>query len=284
MSYVFTAQQLCLQALAKTIWERRGLAKRIGLPYGEETVTETFLLDLATTYPGAVTIVPFTKWLEGKSGSDWAWSFVSADGSYSYPMMMQAKVLDDADQEYNEIKRTIGKTTMRQIDRLLDVARKLGFPAYYAFYNHITNVARVPDNCNSLQLLGVPMPESWGVSIAAAEHVLSGLPDQSFDRHRAHSMPLHCLLCSFGTGTVGPFGTPGIVARRLRLDERAGHFPVESPDRLPPGVQRGTNRLFDLAYEAAGIVDPDHRGSLIARLKEIYPGIDGVVIVRDRKN
>jgi hypothetical protein len=284
MSYVFTAEQVCLQSLARMIWEKRGQAKRVGLPFGEETVTETFLLDLALTYPGAVTIVPFTKWVEGKNGSDWAWSFESADRAYSYPMMVQAKVLDVQDKDYGEIKRTIGNSTDRQIDRLMEVSQRLGFPAYYAFYNHLSDLTRVPNNCTSLQMTnGAPMPESWGISIAEANKVLGTLPDQSFDKHRAHSIPLHCLLCSGGTGARGLFGTPGRVARQIGAGDEDWTFPSGTPGEPPPGVRRGTDPLFDVAGEAAVIDSPEHRDYLIGQLREKYPGVDGVVIIRDGK-
>ncbi len=92
-------------------------ARELALLFSEETVTETFLLDLKLQYPGTVTIVPFNKRKEAKTGADWAWCFENEDRSYSYPMMVQAKLLDDLDTTYREIDRTIGKSSTRQIDR-----------------------------------------------------------------------------------------------------------------------------------------------------------------------
>ena len=47
-------------------------AKRTGLNYNEETVTEGLLLDLQVNFPGDVLIVPFTKRREARIGADWA--------------------------------------------------------------------------------------------------------------------------------------------------------------------------------------------------------------------
>ncbi len=52
------------------------VAKRTGLNYNEETVTEGLLLDLQVNFPGDVLIVPFTKRREARIGADWAWAFV----------------------------------------------------------------------------------------------------------------------------------------------------------------------------------------------------------------
>jgi hypothetical protein len=285
LSYAFTPEQMCLQQLARATWERRGQAKWIGLGYGEETATQTFLLDLAKTYPGNVIIVPFTKPIEGKNGADWAWSFESADGAYSFPMMVQAKVLDDFDQNYPELLHMVGKAReVRQIDRLRAAADELGFPAYYAFYNHLSDLSRVPSRCNSLGLVSpTPMPDSWGIAIASADDVEAALNDVSFDRHRLHSRPLHCLLCSGGTGARGPFGSPGRAASWFRDVEPAGTPlpPYGEPD-LPPGVRRGSDPLFSAVRDYAGI-DPERRRGLVEQLREKYPSVDGVVILRDAK-
>ncbi|WP_353000613.1 hypothetical protein [Mesorhizobium sp. M0808] len=41
--------------------------------------------------------------------------------------------------------------------------------------------------------------------------------------------------------------------------------------------------MFDIAGETAVIDSPEHRDNLIGRLREKYPGVDGVVIIRDGK-
>lgn len=283
MRYRLTPEQLCLLDLARAVWKRRGQAKSIGMPFGEETVTETFLLDLATDFPGEVTVVPFGKTVEGRNGADWAWSFESADRRYSYPMLVQAKLLDARDRDYTEIARLSGKSGERQIDRLLAAAGRLGFPAYYAFYNHLDDISRLPSNCLSLGGASpMALPAAWGISIARAEDVVAALNDLSFDTHRSHSIALHCLLCSRGTGMKDEFGSPGAVGRRLALPEWEELDWAADGSGLPPGVRRGADPLFSQAREVASL-GPESRSPLIERLREEYPGVDGVVIVRDAK-
>jgi hypothetical protein len=92
VSYPFTAEQMCLLSLARTSWHRRATAKRTHLQFGEESITETVLMDLADRFPGTVFILPFNKRTEGRYGADWAWAFESADGSQVLPMLVQAKL------------------------------------------------------------------------------------------------------------------------------------------------------------------------------------------------
>ncbi len=63
--YPLTPEQVALYALARTSWGRRGVAKMRGLSFSEESITDTILMDLAGTFPGPLTILPFSKREEG---------------------------------------------------------------------------------------------------------------------------------------------------------------------------------------------------------------------------
>lgn len=218
--YPFTAQQYCLLNLSANIWQRRGGAKKFGLKFNEETATEVFLLELAEQFPGNVIVVPFTHHSEARIGADWAWGFLGPDGRAFQGMLVQAKRLDDRDREYRELFYTSrqqgAKSSTRQIDRLISNAKHLCLPPVYAFYNHLTNRGRVPrDTCGSFSMISQALPESWGISFASAIAVRNSAPDKTFDHHRQHSRPLHCLLCSKGTGTYGFLGSAGAAAAAL---------------------------------------------------------------------
>lgn len=73
------------------------------------------------------------------------------------------------------------------------------------------------------------------------------------------------------------------LARQLGAGDEDWTLPVGTPGEPPPGVRRGTDPLFDIAGETAVINSPEHRDNLIGRLREKYPGVDGVVIIRDGK-
>lgn len=274
-----TAEQVFLLALARMVWTKRGAAKAASLPFNEETITETLLLDLKTGYPGHVQLVAFNKSQEAKTGADWLWAFVSADGSQSLTMLVQAKRLEDAERIYAGINRNIGKRTppVRQIDQLLATARTQGVPALYAFYNHVGQTSRVPETCGSLPPGDPGHIDGFGVSLADAHAVEAALPDETFDTHRFHSMPLHCLLCSGGSGTRSDGGTPEMAASGIaRLRSAIAH---DTRDGDALGLREG---LHPLVERALGLAERRVEEGEIFGIDE-FAGIDGVIVLRDAK-
>ena len=288
--YAFTSQQRCLLDLSTKIWRRRGAAKRFGLNFNEETATETVLLEIADQFPGNVTIIPFTRHREARIGADWAWAFVGPDGRACQGMLVQAKRLDDRDQEYQELLykggRKSAKTSSTQMDRLIDSAARVGLPPVYAFYNHLSDPTRVPTGrCRSLGMMRQRLPESWGVAIASAFAVRAAGSDKTYNTHRQHSRPLHCLLCSGGTGRHGPYGSAGAAASALSdLFGGAGDDTGPGPD---------ADLLFDPTREWPELLqyaEEIHRRrttgdeATLFDLRDEFRGIAGVVIMRDAKD
>ena len=187
---------------AHWIWERRETAKEAGFPFSEETITETILLDLATAHPAEIQIYPLNKYQEGRLGADWEWCIYDANQFRFLRMLVQAKVLDNPEREYAHIDRKIGNTGVRQIDRLLETARKRGIPALYAFYNHVSDLDRLPlGNC---ECRICSCYSCWGCSVAFGPGIEAILPDKSFDALRKISKPWACLfLPRAGPGTGG---------------------------------------------------------------------------------
>ena len=213
-----THEQLCLLTEARAVWDDLEEAKALKVPWQEETITDTLIRNLRRSYPGNVEVIPFTKPLEGESGADWLWSFTSADGVTTATMLVQAKRLNNDGVDYPDIIRNIGKRSppQRQIDQLITVASRYGVPALYAFYNHLDDVTRVTARCGSL---GPGDPDhifGFGISIAVADEVAATLPDQTFDSHKAHSIPLHCLLCTGSAVKRGSGGSPQAIVDNLR--------------------------------------------------------------------
>lgn len=275
-SYALTAEQRALLAVARDVWTRKGLAKSLGLTISEETITETILMDLALSFPGRLSVLQFTKPSEGKRGADWAWLFRDQTGGFNLPLLVQAKSLDRLDVEYPEIKRHVGKSKpppVRQIDTLIDTAQNWGWPAIYAFYNHLSAVSRVPSNCHSLSGFG-GMPESWGISIADAHAVRAALDDQTFDTHRMHSKPLHCLLCSAGLG-IRPTAGGSAELARASLEN------LFASDTRRPTLLKEPPTLFLDALRTMARESPAARASGVAALSEQHPNIAGVVVLQD---
>jgi hypothetical protein len=274
-----TAEQVFLLGLSCMVWAKRGAAKVAGLPFNEETITETILLDLTTAYPGNVQVVAFNKSQEATTGADWLWSFVSADGSQSLTILVQAKRLEDREQIYSGIDRNIGKRTppVRQIDQLLATATAQGVPALYAFYNHLSQTSRVPQTCGSLPPGDPDHIDGFGISIAEAQAVEADLPDETFDTHCGHSIPLHCLLCSAGSGTRPGGGTPELAASgiaRLR-----GNIPDGAPSAEALGLRQGLHPLVEYAL---GLTARRADGIDVPETADV-PGIAGVVVLRDEE-
>lgn len=275
-----TREQVFLLALSRMVWARRDAAKTSGLSFNEETITETILLDLKTSYPGHVQIIAFNKAQEAATGADWLWSFVSADGSKSLTMLVQAKRLEDAEQIYGGIARKIGKRSppVRQIDQLLATARRQHVPAIYAFYNHVANGSRIPRKCKSLKHADPDQILGFGISLAEASAVSGALPDETFDTHRLHSIPLHCLLCNGGQGLPPGGGTPDMATSglaRLRSETSAEKF---DPDEL--GLLRGLHPVVEFALELSGRPGDDADFATPDYPREIA----GVVVLRDVDN
>ncbi|MDE0076904.1 MAG: hypothetical protein OXO50_05250 [Caldilineaceae bacterium] len=282
----FTAQQHCLLQLSVGVWKRRKAAKRTGLHYNEETVTEGLLLDLQVNFPGEILIVPFTKTREAQMGADWAWAFIGPDGQSNQGMLVQAKRLDDSDRNYKSLYKKNrskgGLPSIHQIDRLINSAKRYRLPPVYAFYNHVDDESRIPDSaCGSLN---GPVPESWGVSFASAFKVRRAKPDKTFDCHRLHSRPLHCLLCSHGTGERDPQGSPTMAARTLSqlfrgIDEDGDELDLTT--LFTPGTE--LPRLF---REAERVYRSGHMGDreVIAELRTEFPDLAGVVLFRDNED
>lgn len=286
-SIPFTPQQFCLFNLSVNTWRRRGAAKLSGLPYNEETVTEGLLLDLRINFPGNVLVVPFTKKREARIGADWAWAFVGRDGHSNQAMLVQAKRLDDDDRNYGSLykkTRLKGESQSKfQVDRLIERAKRYRLPPVYAFYNHLDDDNRVPLlACCTLGGLYWCWPESWGVALASATEVQRARPDRRFNRHRCHSMPLHCLLCSAGSQQQRATGSPGAAAAALsRLFARSAgiddlgsdfSFPFEPAAELP--------EIFQVAER---VHRSEHLGDegMIAEFSAEFPDLAGAVIFRD---
>ena len=274
-----TNQQLFLLYLSAMVWQKREAAKRSNLPFNEETITETILLDLKTSYPGSVQVIAFNKNQEANTGADWFWAFVNCDGSLSFNMLVQAKRLEDKEKNYPKIKRYIGKRNppVRQIDQLINTAQHHNVPAAYIFYNHVSDTSRVPKKCGSLSQSDPNQIVGFGISVADALSVRGFLPDETFKSHKAHSIPLHCLLCSKGRGVRSNGGTPEMIARAYNnmSNERVGET-VEG-DLL--GLQEGMHPLVSIALDLAATLNDGGEAFDI----DVSRNLAGVIVLKDSK-
>jgi hypothetical protein len=279
-----TPEQQFLLSAAGDVWEQRRLAKAAGLTFGEETITETLLLAMKMRFPGPIEILAYNKYQEARNGADWLWSFVNANATRSITMLVQAKRLDDNEIRYNGIKRIIGKQQppVRQIDRLIVTAGNMQIPALYMFYNHLSDRSRIPLSCHSLPPGDPGHISGFGISLAEADPVLAALPDEHFDTHCQHSIPLHCLLCSRGSGRKGSGGSPDAIAAALaRFRNRLDGRHRDDADPPPTGLRDGMHPAVSYALEERRRADED--GTTLEPSHDL-PGVDGVIVLRDTKD
>jgi hypothetical protein len=281
-SLITLSADLCdsFYILADWVWDRRGVAKQAGFPFSEETITETILLDLKAAHPTEIIIVPLNKHYEGKFGADWEWCFT--DSILYKPMLIQAKVLNDIDAEYNHIDRKIGNSDVRQIDRLIETASKRNVPALYAFYNHLSDKTRLPPS--------VKCPECWGIAIAPAEDVRRLLPDKTFDTLKTISTSWCNLVCRSDRQAEQPTDLPTKV--HLTLDEllEASDSRLKSLDRPIHDREtqnfRPTNQApnyVSVLRDLRGIDSADTRQRLIQSLSAQNPDLDGIVMISQQR-
>lgn len=271
---------------AHWVWSRRQLAKQAGFPFSEETITETILLDLATHNPLEIQVLPLNKQQEGRVGADWEWCFYNQQQDRFLQTLVQAKVLDNLDSEYSHIDRKIGNTGIRQIDRLLETARRRNVSALYVFYNHLSDETRLPAGaCPCIQCT-----ECWGCSVAYAPGVAAALPDKSFDTLRMISKPWACLLCpiipEMEPDTVS---APDRVADMLRLlvqesrrtdTARVVDIPMPEDASL---IRRSPPPYFFQVRFLGRTESEKERDSMAKTLAAENPGVDGIVLITDRK-
>jgi hypothetical protein len=126
-----------LKAKAEWVNHRLTEAARLGTPYGEETITETLLLDLRLELGLRLAVTPYTKYQESRlTGADWEWWFCDGIGRRMYGMRVQAKKLKLLNHVPGyDFAYKPKKQRLRQVDRLIANARDAGLPAIYTLYN-----------------------------------------------------------------------------------------------------------------------------------------------------
>ena len=283
-------QQLCLLQLSKNVWRRRGVAKHNGLRYNEETVTETLLLDLMINYPGDVRIIPFNKKNEARNGADWAWAFVSCNGHSNQGMLVQAKRLGDNDSNYHSLyyksRSKAAPPPLSQLNQLIKSAKHYQLPPVFAFYNHLDDDSRIPHvPCGCCGYLSHCSPDSWGITLASASDVLLAKPNNQFDHHSCHSLPMHCLLCSKESRKADTMGSAAAVASTLSrmFDDDDANEDVLGPKLMPPFEPSAV--LPDIFRDADMLHQSRLRNDevMFKEIRSEYPGLAGVIIFRDNE-
>ena len=103
---------------------------KVWVSYGEETITETNLLEITRRHPECVRIRTFPKQLEATNGSDWEWRIVGS--KLTLGMRVQAKRLQR--NGVLKVKHTVKSSGKEQRDLLISGAKAAGMKPVYCIY------------------------------------------------------------------------------------------------------------------------------------------------------
>lgn len=121
-----------LLELAHATSQNLGFAHRddVHVSYGEETITETNLLELRRRHPKIIKLNTFGKEQEGLNGADWEWHIIGR--ARKFRMRVQAKRLQRDNRLI--IPHKVASSGAQQIDLLISDAAAHRLKPVYCFY------------------------------------------------------------------------------------------------------------------------------------------------------
>lgn len=176
-----------LLELAHATSENLAFAHKSGVhvSYGEETITETNLLELRRRHPGAIKLRTFSRGKEAKNGADWEWHIIGRERTFG--MRVQAKRI----QKDNKLKiqHTVRSTGKDQIELLIDSARKHGLMPVYCLYSSEKQRSKWSAGKSS----SGTMPFEFGCLLASAYKVRAKMP-KALESIESDCIPWHYLI------------------------------------------------------------------------------------------
>ena len=152
---------------------------------GEETITESNLLEIQRRHPKTVHLKTFTKPYEGStSGADWEWHLIGS--KWTLKLRVQAKKVDENGKLKN-IGHRVDDTKPLQIDLLINDAKKNDCYPIYCFYCAEEHRDIWTADRNNKWI----MPET-GCLLASAEDVKSLMP-KDLSKIEDKTVPWHFL-------------------------------------------------------------------------------------------
>ena len=180
-----------LGTLAQDTWENLREAKSLSVRFGEETITDTLLLELRRK--GFKVFKQTSLHDEAKYGTDFeCWVGSNSTGWVGYAI--QAKKLGFRTGIYQNLGHVVKGPGRSQIDILKAYAKKRGLVARYCLYSHSPSVSNAFLSCCSRSFpeaeLGCTITPPWTVERAIATHGGKGFP--SLQCHSV-TVPWKCL-------------------------------------------------------------------------------------------
>lgn len=159
--------------------------KDVDVSYGEETITETNLLELRRRHPAMIQLKTFGKPLEAKNGADWEWHIIGR--ARSFGMRVQAKRLQQ--DNVLKIRHIVKSSGKEQIDLLIEDAKMHQLMPVYCLYSSEQQRQKWKV---SNQHHGITSPFEFGCLLASAHKVRAKNP-KSLAAIEADCVPWHYL-------------------------------------------------------------------------------------------
>lgn len=220
--------------------------------YGEETITETNLLEMRRRHPAIVHLETFSKKKEAMLGADWEWHIIGR--RLTFRMRVQAKRLQRDDKL--KIPHKVASSGKQQISLLIADAKKQQMLPVYCFYSAERQRSHWKAGAGTH---GRTVFES-GCLLASAYKVKSIMPT-SLGAIEEHSVPWHYLVDQRRFEQLKVLGS---------MDEGDGFMrfvgaTLEGPILPKPGTKSDTANIFptidhlnsddDLAVKYEGVIE-----------------------------
>ncbi len=183
------------ESLAALTWGWLHDARRLGLGFSEDTISDLAMLEIGRTVPDRVGVFRVSKLDERLVGFDWLWVILRS-GSIPTFYVVQAKKLklDSPAYSYGRLKYKAG--SHYQIDALEDFADWLGAIPLYCFYNNVDDhTAEMYWNCRIQQPADLSQLGCTVVPLDVVRPVHDRRGSKRFDSIHWHpdAVPWRCL-------------------------------------------------------------------------------------------
>lgn len=185
--------QQTIEKLTIELWETIDLANKLNTKYGEETITDIILLELAKLRNYNLRIIQTPKDKEPSKGTDWEW-FIGSQNYGWTRFAIQAKKADPNSKKgnYSCLNHTVGVDN--QHDILLKYSKANNAIPLYCFYNHFPNATELEHwHCKknyNQKLLGWTISTVDNVKTALNKR---GCRNFEFLHKREETIPVKCL-------------------------------------------------------------------------------------------
>ncbi len=211
--------QRLFEELAELTWGWLADARRLGLGFSEDTISDLAMLEIGRSGSNSVGVKRVSKRRERVVGFDWLWVILRS-GRLPTFYVVQAKKLQLYERppySYGRLRYPTGANY--QIDALEDFANWLGAVPMYCFYNNVDDLtAQLHWNC---QIQRPPNPLQMGCTLAPLDVVRpihDGRGPKNF--HAIHwrnpeALPWRCLFHpSCASFSLGPASDSHPIANR----------------------------------------------------------------------